>query len=165
MYKDDLSGELSQGDVVDNFSYAIVNNPTFKSNEFSTQLRVKSGPVVLLSHDCDLEVYAKGPKRVGLIFAPLVPLAEHIRRKNPDLDPEEANKLDPEDPQYVSVFFYKPYPEKLEDVMMVDFSTMQSMPTSPTLVSECRRNKILELTEETKQYLQDKLMAHFGRVE
>ena len=169
MYRNQLSNELCQGDVIANFSYILINNPTFRTPsgldevDFSGQLRVKSGAIVILSHDCDLEVYNNQPKRIGLLFAHLQPLQRNIA-KDQEFDLEESNRLDTESSKYINLFFYETAPQMTER-LMIDFSTMQSLQFSPTVLAECKRKKILELNDEAKQQLQEKLMLHFGRVE
>ena len=169
MYRNQLSDELCQGDVIANFTYALINNPTFRTSlgsgevDFSSQLRIKSGAIVILSHDCDVEVYNNKPKRIGLLFAHLHPLQRYIT-KDQEFDLEKFNRLDTESSKYIHLFFYEATPQMTER-LMIDFSTMQSLKFSPTVLAECKRKKILELNDEAKQQLQEKLMAHFGRVE
>lgn len=168
MYKTPPSADLFQSDVISGFSYPVFSNATSHfsqstgRHEFSANVTVKSGHIVIVSHGCDLLVYDKGPKRPAVLFCPMIRVPEYIRSNPERYAILRQNIIDPQRPHFVNLFLYQ-REDPLSEDMVIDLSLIQPFPI--TSLDALRSKKTLELVGEQRQLLQTKLMHHFGRPE
>jgi hypothetical protein len=160
MYRNPPTSILCQGDVVTEFAYRVLNDLNFRKRDFVAQLRVKTGPLVVVSHDCDLELYAGVPKRIAIQLCPLAPIPKQLKHDPAALDRLKTNKVVPETPEYINLFFFPAEVSDgiLEEDMIADISLIHSLPSSPALSDRLLAAKKLELLPEMRSLLQDKLM-------
>ena len=137
---------LCQGDVVNDFVYPVLANLQFRKRDFVGELRVKTGPVVIVSHDCDLEIYRGVPKRVAIQLCPLAPIPKQLLDDQEALERLRTNRVIPETPEYLNLFFLQSSPGLLEEDMVADISVIHSLPSSPALLNQLLSQKKLELT-------------------
>jgi hypothetical protein len=162
MYQQPPTSILCQGDVITDFSYPVLNDLTFRKTDFVGQLRIKSGPMVIVSHDCDLELYKGVPKRMAIQLCPLAPLPKQLRG-DPGLERFSRNEVIPETPEYINLFFFKAVASILDEDMVADISLIHSLPSSPALLDRLLSSKKIELLPRFRALLQDKLMYQYGR--
>jgi hypothetical protein len=168
MYKAPPSSDILQGDVISNFSYpvftdvALSHSRSSGKHEFTGRVTIKAGHIAMVSHSCDLVIHEKGPKRPALLFCPLIRVPQHIRSNPQRYEILRRNKIDPAKPSFVSLFWFMAR-TPLEEDMVIDFSTMQALPI--TILGSLVEKKILELDDQCRGLLQEKLMHHFGRTE
>lgn len=127
------------------------------------ELRIKTGPLAIVSHDCDLELYEGVPKRVAIQVCPLNPIPRQLLLEKEALERLRLNRVAPQTPEYINLFFFQAYPGSLEEDMVADLSVIHSLPSSPALVRRLLDQKKLELTQELRKLFQDKLMYQYGR--
>jgi hypothetical protein len=165
MYRNPPTSVLCQGDVVTEFPYPVLNDLEFRKRDFVAQLRVKSGPLIVVSHDCDLELYAGVPKRMAIQLCPLAPIPKQLKHDTAALDHLKTNKVVPETPEYINLFYLTVAGSDgiLEEDMVADISLIHSLPSSPLLLDRLLAAKKLELLPEIRSLLQDKLMYQYGR--
>lgn len=161
MYRKPPRSILCQGDIVTGFAYPILNDLEFRKRDFVAQLRVRAGPLVVVSHDCDLELYAGVPKRMAIQLCPLASLPKQLKHDSDALQHLKTNRVVPETPEYINLFFFTAAGSDgiLEEDMVADISLIHSLPSSPALLEA----KKLELQPELRVLLQDKLMYQYGR--
>jgi hypothetical protein len=165
MYRKPPRSILCQGDVVTEFAYPVLNDLDFRKRDFVAQLRVKAGPLVVVSHDCDLELYAGVPKRMAIQLCPLASIPKQLKQDSDALQHLKTNRVVPETPEYINLFFFAAADSDgiLEEDMVADISLIHSLPSSPALLDRLLSAKKLELRPEFRVLLQDKLMYQYGR--
>lgn len=157
MYRDPPSQELLQGDVIDLIEYPV--RRLIGSADGHLNIVVKRSRVVLLSHSCDM---ATREKRRGILFAPLAQVPSNIKRKE-DLLAQLKSALTADQPAFINLFFFAAHAEVGDVDQVVDFATMQSLPS--TLAPLLLELKKAELDGEARERLKEKLALHFARPE
>lgn len=168
MYTISPSNNILQGDLIADFSYPVFSDASLSLSstsgkpEFRSRVTVKSGFVALVSHSCDMVRYEKQNKRPALLFCPLIKIPRNIRNSSGRYTTLRINRVDPSEPKFISLFWYK-QSDPLEEDLVIDLSTIQAIPI--TMLEVLPSKKVLELDEEARGLLQEKLMYHFGRNE
>lgn len=171
-FLDQPTGDLRQGDICFSWpfpkwqmtSYQVTSSPAGPSQATALVSLHEQGtdiPLVICSHDCDLE----NPRgRLGFIVAPLFPWPSGINittekgltlvnsyKPGPDNSYDHINlypiKLPGEDPEW----------------RVVEFSAMTSISPPLKLVPILRKAKRFEMTDEAREYFGTKLAAFFIR--
>src|SRR5579862_2023422 len=165
MYRKPPRSILCQGDVVTEFVYPVLSDLEFRKRDFISQLRIKSGPLVIVSHDCDLELYKGVPKRMAIQLCPLAVIPKQLTLDAESLGRVKTNKVVPGTPEFLNLFFFDAATSEgvLEEDMVADISLIHSLPSSPKLLDQLLTAKRLELRDEFRILLQDKLMYQYGR--
>jgi hypothetical protein len=165
MYRKPPRSILYQGDVVTEFAYPVLSNLTFRERDFVSQLRIKTGPLIIVSHDCDLELYNNVPKRVAVQLCPLAAIPKQLKFDAEALERVKTNRVVPETPEFLNLFFFDAATSDgiFKEDMVADISLIHSFPSSPNLLDQLLAAKKLELQDEYRILLQDKLMYQYGR--
>ncbi len=156
MYHRPPSQDLLQGDVIDYFTYSTVRLP--RAEDLAT-IVLKKHRVVLVSHSCDLDESRN--KRQAFLFTPLISVVNYIKKDNERYEAFKRNTIEPEKPVFLNLFRYEAAPEIGGEEQMIDFSTIQAAHIA--FLSLCRPLKLMELTTQVRELLQNKLIYHFGR--
>ena len=154
---------LCQGDVVTDFAYPVLSNVQFRKSDFVGELRIKTGPLAIVSHDCDLELYEGVPKRIAIQVCPLNPIPRQLLLDKEALERLKSNRVAPDTPEYINLFFFQACAGILEEDMVADLSVIHSLPSSPALLRRLLDQRRLELTREIQMLFQEKLMYQYGR--
>jgi hypothetical protein len=154
---------LCQGDVVIDFAYPVLSNIQIRKRDFVGELRIKTGPLAIVSHDCDLELYDGVPKRIAIQVCPSNPIPRQLLLEEEALARLKSNRVVPETPEYINLFFFQACVGILEEDMVADLSVVHSLPSSPALLRRLLDQKKLELTREAQNLFQEKLMCQYGR--
>jgi hypothetical protein len=165
MYRKPPRSILYQGDVVTEFAYPVLSDLEFRKHDFISQLRIKIGPLIIVSHDCDLELYNGVPKRMAIQLCPLSAIPKQLRLDTKGLERVKTNRVVPETPEFLNLFFFEAAASDgvLEEDMVADISLIHSLPSSPRLLEQLQTAKKLELQDQFRTLLQDKLMYQYGR--
>jgi hypothetical protein len=165
MYRKPPRSILYQGDVVTEFAYPVLSDLEFRKRDFVSQLRIKIGPLVIVSHDCDLELYNGVPKRMAIQLCPLAAIPKQLRLDGESLEQVKTNRVVPATPAFLNLFFFDAAASDgvLEEDMVADISLIHSFPSSPKLLDQLLTAKKLELRDDCRTLLQDKLMYQYGR--
>jgi hypothetical protein len=118
-------------------------------------------PLVLCSHDCDLE---NPRERAGFLVAPLRPWPFGDMSSDSSLELVGASKIQNGSYAYINLFpVYLPEARQDQGWHVVDFSSIMSVGPPPKLVPILRKAKHLEMTEEARLLFKRKLAAFLGR--
>ena len=127
-------------------------------------LKKKPVPVVVCSHDCDIE----NPKlRTGVILAPLLGYPQHPEPER-QAQLRESRRPDSDSKYHYINLFPLEFDDTslgLGDRMVVEFSAMLSAGRSKEAIRVLKGKKVLEMTDETREDFRQKLAAFFGRGE
>jgi hypothetical protein len=165
------TGELRQGDICyewqypkwDLNSYMVATSPAGSNSPtalLALHERAANIPIVLCSHDCDLE----NPRtRLGFVVAPV--LAWPWQDMGDDRSLALINSYIPgEDGSYEYIQLYPlKFPADPPAWRVVDFSGMMSVAAPPKALPILRKAKRFEMTEETREHFSNKLAAFFVR--
>jgi hypothetical protein len=157
MYRDPPSQELLQGDVIDLIEYPV--RRLIAAADGHLNIVVKRSRVALLSHSCDM---ANREKRHGILFAPLMQVPFGIKRKE-ELLAQLKSALIADQSAFINLFFFGAHAGVGDVDQVVDFATMQSLPS--TLAPMLLELKRAELDAEAREHLKQKLALHFARPE
>lgn len=163
MYQMPPGTVLCQGDVVTDFAYPVLSNIQIRKKDFVGELRIKVGPLAIVSHDCDLELYEGVPKRVAIQVCPLISIPKQLALEKEALERLKSNRVVPQTPEYINLFFYQACLGILEEDMVADLSVIHSLPSTPALLRRLFEQRKLELTPEFQRLFQEKLMYQYGR--
>lgn len=178
LFLDTPTAELRQGDIV---SYSPV--PRWMLNDLHllaphdgkpsrglVSLFNKGAklPVVVCSHDCDLE----NPRdRSGIVVAPILPwpplaenadqsLANSYRRFAPDTEEPSLESYN-----FIHLFpiFFGEHGAGENERSVVDFSALTSAGPANKAVTILLKSKTHEMTDDFRGFFKDKIAAYFGR--
>ncbi|MEB3189561.1 MAG: hypothetical protein VKL42_04370 [Snowella sp.] len=124
---------------------------------FTAQINVYYGFFIVISQCCDLAKRDDGkPKSLAFVTAPLLDIPYTIKNNQEKLNVLKSNNLE----TYISSFFIAQQPPLTKDYS-VDFNQIVSFPK--TQYDFLLKNKILQMTDETRIQFKLKLSSHFGR--
>jgi hypothetical protein len=163
--------DLRQGDICfewaypkwDLNTYMVATSPTGGNSPaalLALHEKAVPVPIVLCSHDCELE----NPRnRLGIVVAPVLPWP--FADKSDDRSLALINSASPgTDGSYE---FIQTYPIRLPtgqpDWRIIDFSGMQSVASPQKVLPILRKAKRFEMVDETRESFSYKLAAFFIR--
>ena len=155
---------LWQGDVVFGCAFPVFSNLSFSESEWGSQFKVRTGPLAIVSHSCDLEVTDGRLKRSSVQLSPLIPVPPMLTKKPEHLarlrshEPLQADK-----PNFINYFLFHATSGILDQEMVIDLSNVHSFHASTQLLAKLKEHKRLQIQGSARRHLQDRLMFHFGR--
>lgn len=157
-----IKDSLRQGDILKNiFHFGVLNrnNISFLYNSTSNPTAwqfnnpPEEGPVIVLSHSCELDKINNGLKVTSIIVAPIRDLNKATKFEKLE-ELKKTNKLSEDSAQSFLKYFYL---EKLEDLSHKDGSVVDfSKPFS------YRKNSYEYLLENKIAQLEDEMVAAFS---
>ena len=174
MFLSEITGELRQGDICYSWpiprwlltDYQVLMTAEGKTARLQVGVHQRGVdlPLVLCSHDCDLENPREG---VGFLVAPLLPWPfGDSMSSDGSLELVGASRMQEGSYAYINLFPIC-LPESRNDNgsgwRVVDFSSITSVGPPPKLVPILRKAKRLEMTEEVRLLFKRKLAAFVGR--
>lgn len=150
MYAAEVSSDLFQGDIVNDFPFVILKDVA--AGEFNEQgeaefpLKAKLSRVILLSQTCDLQ------QRQYVIVCPVYPLASvSLNSNNVTLVKKRR----------MYQWFYLPKVDGVIEDSLADFQSIYYVPQ--TLVNQYKEKRLLSLSDWGRHHLGWALSAYFGR--
>lgn len=139
MYRDELSTEVSQGDI-------FLNLPLASAAEGQEQPSVQRVPAILLTQDCE---YDK-PSTVFVLIAAILPLSGVASGSQGNV---RRNRV-------ASAFYLPPHPLLLESY--VDIRAIGRVAKSLLAAEADLGNRLLSLSEDARLALQRQIAGFFG---
>ena len=137
MYLENVSAEVSQGDIFDRLPFAVMDGTT---------ATVRTARVVLLTQDCE---YDK-PSTLSVLVAEILPLSGVAAGSQGNV---RRNR--------VASAFYLPSQDAFPE-SYVDFRTIGRVEKSVVIAEANRGDRLLSLSEEARLALQQQIAAFFG---
>ncbi len=137
MYLENISAEVSQGDIFDSLPFAVMEGTT---------ATVRTARVVLLTQDCE---YDK-PSTRSILVAEILPLSGVATASQGNV---RRNR--------VASAFYPP-PQEAFPESYVDLRAIGRVEKSVVVAEADRGTRLLSLTEEARLALQQQIAGFFG---
>jgi hypothetical protein len=155
---------LWQGDVVFGCAFPVFSNLNFTASEWGSQFKVRTGPLAIVSHSCDLETSNGKLKRSYVQVCPLITLPAMLARKPEHLARLRAHEpLQADRPEFINYFLFHAVSGLLDQDMVIDLSNVHSFQASVQVFDKLREHKRLQIQSAVRRHLQDRLMVHYGR--
>ena len=157
MYVEEISVGFHQGDVIRGVPFCLMRNDSIFDEDdkfLNTTIEISKKPAVLISHDCDINPENKG-KSPWLLICPIEDVPRPLRDEYKNMD--DINHLGEGKETYVGYFYYHPHESMDGNDFVVRFNRLFSI--KKTWLD--RGVKLIEISEEYRQLLQDKIAFSF----
>jgi hypothetical protein len=171
VFLSEVTDELRQGDICFSWpvprwlltDYQTLKTQDNKTTKMQVGVHLKGAelPLVLCSHDCDLE---NPRERLGFLVAPLIPWPFEDMASDSSLDLIGSSDVQDGSYSYINLFPLS-LPESQDESgwRVVDYSSVMSVGPPTKLAPLLRKTKRLEMTEETRALFKSKMAAFLAR--